>query len=64
MKILDIIMMLILIFGGVNWGLVGLADYNVIMYTFIAMHDLQHLIYLIIGFSALWWLVRFWRLIR
>lgn len=64
MKIVDTIMMLILIFGGLNWGLVGLADYNVVMYAFVAMHDLQHAIYLLIGASAIWWLFRFWRFIR
>jgi len=62
MKVLDTLAIIFLIFGGLNWGLVGVADFNIIMWVFIAMHDTQHLIYILIGLSAIWMLFRWgWR---
>lgn len=58
MKVIDLIATILLIFGGLNWGLVGVADFNVIMYTFIAMRNLQHAIYIFIGIAALWKIFR------
>lgn len=54
MKIIDAIAMTLLVFGGLNWGLVGVADFNIIMWVFIAMYHVQHLIYIAIGLSAIW----------
>ncbi len=53
-KILDTIAMILLLFGGLNWGLVGVADFNIIMWVFIAMPLLQHIIYMCIGAAAIW----------
>jgi uncharacterized protein len=58
-KIIDMIAMILLLFGGLNWGLVGVADFNVIMWVFIAMSTLQHIIYIFIGLAAIWWIVFF-----
>jgi uncharacterized protein len=55
-KVVDVVTLILLMFGGLTWGTVGLADYNVIMWVFIAMHNVQHFIYLCIGASALWWI--------
>ena len=54
MKILDTIAMILLLFGGLNWGLVGVADFNVIMWVFISVPHMQHFIYILIGLAALW----------
>ena len=59
MKILDTIATILLLFGGLNWGLVGLADFNIVMWVFIAMSKVQHAIYLLIGLSAIWKIVRY-----
>lgn len=56
MKTIDIIATILLVFGGLNWGLIGVADYNVIMYVFIAMYHVQHLIYICTGLAALWFI--------
>ncbi len=58
MKVLDKIAMILLLLGGLNWGLVGVADFNVIMWTFIAMSMLQHAIYVSIGIAAIWTIAR------
>ena len=57
MRVVDIIAMILLIFGGLNWGLVGVADFNVIMWVFIAMPHVQHLIYILMGLAAIWKIV-------
>ncbi len=54
MKILDSIATILLLIGGLNWGLVGVADFNVIMWVFIAMSAVQHAIYVAIGLAAIW----------
>ncbi|MES2344632.1 MAG: DUF378 domain-containing protein [Chlamydiota bacterium] len=54
MKITNAIATILLLFGGLNWGLVGVADFNVIMWVFIAMPLVQHIIYIAIGLAAIW----------
>jgi uncharacterized membrane protein YuzA (DUF378 family) len=61
MKILDGIAKILLVIGGLAWGGVGVADFNFIMWTFIAMSKVQHLIYLLFGLSAIWVIVRSFR---
>lgn len=54
MKILDVIATILLLFGGLNWGMVGVADFNVVMWVFIAMPKVQHALYISIGLAAIW----------
>ncbi len=61
MKLCNKIATILLIFGGLNWGLVGVADFNVIMWVFIAQHNVQHLIYILIGLAAIWKIVEWLR---
>lgn len=58
MKVLDTIALIFLICGGLIWGMVGVADFNPIMWIFIAMYHVQHLIYILMGLSAIWVIVR------
>ncbi|MEX0961474.1 MAG: DUF378 domain-containing protein [Simkaniaceae bacterium] len=53
MKRLDAITTLLLIIGGINWGLVGFFDFNLVEY-FICRMWLDRLIYVFIGFAALY----------
>lgn len=48
-----IILALVLI-GGINWGLVGLFDYNLVDALFGSMPWLTRTIYIIVGISAIW----------
>jgi uncharacterized membrane protein YuzA (DUF378 family) len=55
MKAMNIITLLLTIIGGVNWGLVGLFDFNAVA----ALLDGQEaavlqLFYVLVGVSALW----------
>jgi uncharacterized membrane protein YuzA (DUF378 family) len=58
MKFFDSIATLLLLIGGLNWGMVGVADFNVIMWLFVAKTTLQHAIYILIGVAAIWKIVR------
>ena len=59
MKTLNLITLLLVIVGGVNWGLVGMFDFNLVAAIFGIDSFLSNLIYTIVGFSALYQLVPF-----
>ncbi|MCK4609341.1 MAG: DUF378 domain-containing protein [Gammaproteobacteria bacterium] len=52
MKILHWISILLIIIGGLNWGLVGLLHLNLITHFFGPMSLLSRLIYILIGLAA------------
>ena len=52
MKILNTIAFILVIVGGLNWGLVGLLDFNLVTYLFGAI-GLTNIIYDLVGLSAL-----------
>jgi len=55
MKAMNIITLLLIIVGGVNWGLVGLFDFDVVA-ALLGGQDaaLQQVVYILVGLSALW----------
>lgn len=54
MKYLDIIAAILLIVGGLNWGLVGLFDFNLVDFLFSHFHYVSKVIYGLVGLSALY----------
>jgi len=54
MNALDWIAMVLLIVGGINWGLVGLFDFDLVAAIFGDMSGLSRLVYVLVGASALW----------
>lgn len=56
MKALNLITLILTIIGGLNWGLLGLFDYNLLDAIF---GTFSRLAYVIIGLSALYQLVPF-----
>ena len=42
------------IIGGLNWGLVGLFDYNLVAFIFGQMSALSRIVYTIVGLAAVW----------
>lgn len=57
MKGLNLTTLILVIVGGINWGLVGLADFNLVAALFGADSGLTNFVYLLVGLSALWQLV-------
>jgi uncharacterized protein len=51
---LGVIAVIILIIGGLNWGLVGLFGFNLVEYLFSTMPLVVRLIYIIVGLAALY----------
>ena len=54
MRILNSVTLLLLIVGGLNWGLVGLLDFDLVAAIFGEMSPLSRIIYVLVGISALW----------
>lgn len=55
MKTLNIVTLLLVIVGGVNWGLVGLFQFDLVAAIFGgAGEPLARLVYILVGASALW----------
>ena len=68
MKELDIIAALLLIVGGLNWGLVALADFDLVAAItgagdFGSKNMLGAIVYALVGLAALYWALR-WRTIQ
>ena len=55
MSTLDWIAWLLVIIGGLNWGLVGISNLNVVELIF-GMGMLTQIIYILVGLSALYML--------
>jgi uncharacterized membrane protein YuzA (DUF378 family) len=53
MKTLDLIAGILVIIGGLNWGLVGLFDFNLVDAIFGA-GTVANIVYILVGISALW----------
>lgn len=49
---LDWLFVILLIIGGLNWGLVGLFDFNLVAALFGNDSLLSNLVYIVVGISA------------
>ncbi|MEO7823095.1 MAG: DUF378 domain-containing protein [Gemmatimonadaceae bacterium] len=54
MKKLDVLTAVLLVVGGLNWGLVGIAQFDLVAALFGAMSPLSRTVYLLVGVSALY----------
>ncbi len=54
MKKLDVIAAILLVIGGLNWGLVGAADFNLVEAIFGHMQALMRIIYVLVGLAAVY----------
>jgi uncharacterized membrane protein YuzA (DUF378 family) len=57
MKPLNVITLILLIVGGLNWGLVGLLNFDLVAALFGAGSSLSRVVYMLVGASALWQLI-------
>ena len=57
MKALNIVTLVLVIVGGVNWGLVGAANFDLVATLFGVGSLLARTVYVLVGLSALWQLV-------
>ncbi len=61
-KVLDIVLLVLVTIGAVNWGLVGFFRFNLISYLFGNMTWLTRVIYAVVGLSGLYMISAFGRL--
>jgi uncharacterized membrane protein YuzA (DUF378 family) len=54
MNILNALTLLLVIVGGLNWGLVGAFDFDLVAAIFGAGSALARIVYVLVGLSALW----------
>ena len=57
MKTLDILVYGLLIIGGLNWGLVGVFNFDLVAAVFSDMSALARIVYTIVGLAAIYDLV-------
>ena len=57
MRAINTITLLLLIIGGLNWGLVGLFDLDLVAAIFGERTLLSRIVYVLVGLSALWQIV-------
>lgn len=63
MRYLDPFTLLLIVVGGINWGLVGLAEFDLVAWIcggldFGDTNAASRIVYLLVGVAALYWLVR------
>lgn len=61
-KVLDTILLILVIAGAVNWGLIGFFQFNLVSFLFGNMSWLSRVIYALIGLSGLYMISAFGRL--
>lgn len=54
MKVLDIIALILVIIGAINWGLIGLFNFNLVDTIFGAMSVISRIIYALVGIAGLY----------
>lgn len=54
MKNLDLLAMVLVIVGGLNWGLVGAANFDLVAALFGEMSALSRVVYILVGLSAVY----------
>lgn len=54
MKIIDKIALVLVIIGAINWGLIGIFNFNLVEMIFGNMTMIARIIYALVGVSGLW----------
>ena len=61
MRAINSLTLLLLIVGGLNWGLVGLFDFDLVAALFGEKSMLSRIVYILVGASALYQLIPLFR---
>ncbi len=57
MRIINVLTLILVIVGGLNWGLVGLFGFDLVAALFGDMSPLSRIVYVLVGASALWQII-------
>jgi uncharacterized membrane protein YuzA (DUF378 family) len=61
MKNLDLIAMILLLIGGLNWGLVGVFNFDLVATIFGNMSVVSRIVYTLVGVSAIYGIFSFFK---
>ena len=53
-NVVDMIALILLIVGGLNWGLVGLFSFDLVAFLFGSIAILQNVVYTLVGVAAIY----------
>ncbi len=62
MKVLNGLVLALIVIGAINWGLIGLFNFNLVTYIFGSMEAISRLVFILVGIAGLWSLTFFGRL--
>lgn len=62
MKVLNTIVLVLVIIGAINWGLIALFSFDLVAFLFGEMTMLSRLVYGLVGLAGLWAVTFFTRL--
>ena len=54
MKVIDIIALVLIIVGAINWGLIGIFNFNLVETLFGGFSVISRIVYILVGISGLW----------
>ncbi|HET9460097.1 MAG TPA: DUF378 domain-containing protein [Sphingomicrobium sp.] len=57
MRAIHVVTLILLIVGGLNWGLVGLLEVDLVAALFGDMSMLGRIVYVLVGLSAVWQII-------
>ena len=57
MRLVNIVTLVLLIVGGLNWGLIGLFGFDLVAALFGEMSALSRIVYTLVGISAVWQII-------
>ena len=52
--------LLLMVIGGLNWGLVGLFDFDLVAFLFGPMTMLSRVVYILVGLASIWAVVDYY----
>lgn len=54
MKVIDTIALILVIIGAINWGLIGIFNFNLVDTLFGTASVISKIVYILVGISGLW----------
>lgn len=58
MSALDWVAFVLVIIGALNWGLVGIASFDLVAAIFGAMSVISRTVYCLVGLAAIWMIIK------
>ena len=62
MKVINGIVLALIVIGAINWGLIGLFNFNLVTYIFGDMQAISRLVFSLVGIAGIWSLTFFGKL--